>query len=549
MLKQTRQPWDKRAEEISKYQFPELGRFGTSSSQQDIGQTKREAIINNMLTQYGLVLRAGMLSGMTSPVRPWLRLTTIDTDVSKFQPVRRWLDFAARRMLSQFSASNVYRAIGNVYMESGYFGANVMFLQEDVEDVFRAYGTTWGEFVLGVDHRGEATTVYREGSMTVWSLIAMFGTENVSGYVKDCYDKGNYDKVIEIVHCVEPHQNDIDGVEFRLKKWKWRSVYYECGEKAKRFLDVKGYDRRPFFAPRWATASSSDVYGRYCPGIVALGDAIELQHHEIMKARAQEMQTDPALLVPTTHQYGVRTGPASVTRYDVTQGDASIKPMYEVKFDVEKSRLSINDIQERAKTAFHVDLFRAVMEVRARSVSTQITAREVEQLEKEGLVQLGPVTESFDDEFLDPMVESAFAVQLENGDYPPPPKELQGQPLKVEYLGMIHQAQKLVGLVPFERIHAFAGQIAQVTGDTAVFDVINRDEAIREYADMAGFPPELIRSDDELTAMRQQRQQMMQAAQAVELAGGAADAARTMSEIPADNTRNALGQVLQGVGA
>lgn len=549
VLKQQRQPWDARAEEIARYEFPELGRFNKNSSQTDLGQSKREAIINNMLTQYGLILRAGMLSGMTSPVRPWLRLGTLDTALSKFLPVRRWLDFVGKRLLAQFSSSNVYRAIGNVYMECGYFGANVMFLQEDVDDVIRGYGSTWGEFVLGIDYRGEVNTVYREGSMTVWSLVDAFKLDNVSAYVKDCYNKGHYDKIIDIVHCVEPHQNDIDGVEFRLKQWKWRSVYYECGEKgAGKFLDVKGYDRKPFFAPRWATCSPSDVYGRYCPGIITLGDAIELQHHEVMKARAQEMQTDPAILVPSTHSYGVKIGPSAVTRYDVTQGDPAIRPMFEVKYNVDHSRMSINDIQERGKTAYHVDLFRAVMEVRARSVSTQITAREVDQLEKEGLVQLGPVTESFDDELLDPFIESAFSIQLANGDYPPPPKELEGQPLKVEYLGLIHQAQKLVGLLPFDRVHQFAGQIVEITQDATIFDVINKDEAVREYADMAGYPPDLIRDDQELAAFRQQRQQMMQAAQALELAGNAADTARTMSEIPADNSGNALGRVLEGAG-
>ena len=191
------------------------------------------------------------------------------------------------------------------------------------------------------------------------------------------------------------------------------------------------------------------------------------------------------------------------------------------------------------------------MDVRARSVNTQITAREVDQLEKEGLIQLGPVLESHDDELLDPLVESTFQIQLENGDYPPPPREMVGQALRVEYLSTIHQAQKLVGLQPFDRVTQFASGIVQMTGDTAIFDLLDNDQSIRDYADLAGYPPDLVRDENAVYEIREQRaaqMQQMQAAQAAASAAStakdAASAGKSASETPVSGD-NALSRILE----
>ena len=65
---------------------------------------------------------------------------------------------------------------------------------------------------------------------------------------------------------------------------------------------------------------------------------------------------------------------------------------------------------------------------------------------------------------------------LRRGDVPPPPRELQGQPLKVEYISVMAQAQKLVGTASMERVAAYAGNLSQ-------FDQAVLDKAWRANAD------------------------------------------------------------------
>ena len=535
-LKSERSSWDTRARDISEFQFPELGRF-TNSPKND-GRSKRHKIINNMVSRAALVTRAGMLAGLTSPSRPWVRITTADPGLARFQPARVWLDTVSAAMLQAFAVTNTYKSLGKTFMESALFGTNVLWMNDDVEDIFRFYNTTWGEFMLGASSRGDVDSCYREYSMTVWSLAERFGVKNLSTETKALYDRGQYDTWIDVVHLVEPHAEDLEGVGFKLKQFPYREVYYEKGTKVDKFLDVKGYDHRPFFAPRWDTVST-DIYGAYCPGILALGDSLELQHHELLKAKAQEMMTDPPILAPVEQRMEpINIGPAGVTRYASADGAASIAPLFNVRFDVEHSRASIADIEQRIQETFYVDLFRTVMDVRSRSISTQITAREIDQLEKEGLIQLGPVLESFDDELNDPMIELTFKKMLKNGNFPPPPQDLLGAPLRVEYISTIHQAQKLIGLQPFDRVHQFVGAMAQAKGDVVIWDVVDEDQAVRDYADLAGYPARLMRAPQDVAAIRQQRQAVMQAQQTAELANSAADTAKTLSVTETDPSQD-----------
>ena len=59
---------------------------------------------------------------MTSPARPWFRLTTSDPELDESAAVKLWLSDVQRLMLMVFSRSNTYRALHSVYEELGAFG-------------------------------------------------------------------------------------------------------------------------------------------------------------------------------------------------------------------------------------------------------------------------------------------------------------------------------------------------------------------------------------------------------------------------------------------
>src|SRR5690606_2818780 len=154
-------------------------------------------------------------------------------------------------------------------------------------------------------------------------------------------------------------------------------------------------------------------------------------------------------------------------------------------------------------------------------------AREIQERHEEKLLMLGPVLERQNDDLLDPLIDRAFAIMARRGLLPPPPPELQGVELRVEYVSILAQAQKMVGTSSLQRLTEYVGGLATI--DPQVLDKFDRDQAVDEYADMLGVPPKVVRSDEDVLQIRQQRARQQQAQQAAMAAAQMAQTAKTLS--------------------
>ena len=115
---------------------------------------------------------------------------------------------------------------------------------------------------------------------------------------------------------------------------------------------------------------------------------------------------------------------------------------------------------------------------------------------------------------------------------PPAPDEIQGQPLKVEYISSLAQAQRAVDTRGIERLTQYqAGLVQAGLSDGKKF---NSDAAVQEYANLVGTPPQLISPDEQVAAQRQQEAEAAQIAQQMELAGQAAAAGAAAGQIDLD---------------
>lgn len=153
----------------------------------------------------------------------------------------------------------------------------------------------------------------------------------------------------------------------------------------------------------------------------------------------------------------------------------------------------------------------------------------VNEMRDEKMLQIGPVLDRLNDELLDPAIDRIFNIMMRRGMLPPPPDELQGQPLRVEYTSVMAQAQKSVGIGSIERFVGFIGNMA-AAGFQQAADKLDVDQAIDEYGDMLGVPTTITKSDEQVQAEREQRAQQQQAAQSLQMSSGAADIAKTLSQ-------------------
>jgi len=114
---------------------------------------------------------------------------------------------------------------------------------------------------------------------------------------------------------------------------------------------------------------------------------------------------------------------------------------------------------------------------------------------------------------------------------PPPPAHLQGEPVKVDFVSILAQMQRMVGLGQIERTVSFVGSLAAQFPEAS--DRLDIDAVIDDYADRAGAPPKIIRSVQDAQALRDKRNQEQQMEKMASLAQPmqrGADAARLLSE-------------------
>ena len=170
-MRAERQSWEPHWRELSDNILPRRGRFLYTPNAGDRGRKLNGKIVNSTGTLAARTLGAGLVSGVTSPARPWFRLTLSDKKLARLPAVRAWLDTVQDVLLRIFAASNFYNAIGVAYEELGVFGTAAIVVLEDYEDVVRFYTLTIGEYFLAASHRGAVDTLYREFPLSVAALV------------------------------------------------------------------------------------------------------------------------------------------------------------------------------------------------------------------------------------------------------------------------------------------------------------------------------------------------------------------------------------------
>jgi hypothetical protein len=525
--------------EITDFISPRTARYLTTVTSK--GTKTFGSIINNTATLSMRTFKSGMMAGASSPARPWFRLT-VQERYMKSAAVKAWLYEVETAMRDVFTKSNFYNSLPLVYGALGGYGTGCQLIEEDYEEVIRCYPFPVGSYMIALNEKNQVDTWCREFPMTVRNLVSMFGIENVSTSVKNMYDTGNYESTVEVVHFIEPNK-DRDVTKLNAKDKPFRSVYYEVSSQEKQFLRESGYDEFPLQCPRW-DVEAEDIYG-YSPAMQALGDVKQLQLEEKRKAELIDKSARPPMLADSTlRMSGASIVPGGVTYIDnlAAQQHASFRPAYEVNnAGIQHLSNDIQAIEYRIKRAFYEDL----MLMFANSDASNVTAREVDERHQEKLLILGPFLERMNDELYDKAIDRTFAIMMRQGKIPEPPQEIQGEDIRIEYTSIMAQAQKLIGTNSVERVVGFVGNLMSL-GFADAADKLNVSNTIDEYANMHGTPPTMLRSEDELEAIRQQKAQAEQAQQMAAMAPAlnqAATAAKTLSDTPVGET-SALARML-----
>lgn len=519
-----------------------------SLSQTNKGDRRNQKIIDSTAVQALRTLRSGMMSGITSPARPWFRLSVSDAKQSENANVKQWLYNVGLTMSQNFLRSNLYQVLPNCYKDMGWAGTGIIFAERNLDTTLRYYSIPIGECCIYTDAEGKVRGFFRDIRYTVRQVIEKFGLTNperpneidwskFSDSVKAAWMNNQTEQPVDVRHFVLKNP-DADPGRSEAKFKPFLSVYYERGTNAgqtpatmatdEKYLRESGFDYFPVFGPRWEV-SGNDTYATNCPGFEALGDTRALQLLQKRKAQAIEKMINPPLVKdPSVKSENVLGLPGRSTTVSANTARAGVQAMYQIQIDLNAILLDIQDHQRRVSKAFYEDLFLMIT-----NSDGDVTATEIRERKEEKLLALGPVLEQVSQDLLDPLIDTMFFEMVEQGQVPEPPPEIQGLQIKVEYISIMAQAQKLVGIGTMDRFLGMASQI--VAFNPASLDKIDTDQALDIYAELTSIPPGVVRSDEDVERIRAQRAARQAAEVEAQNLQAAAKSAKDLSQASLDN--------------
>jgi hypothetical protein len=537
--------WEQVWKDIRDFINPNLGFF--DEDMPNYGDRKDQQMLTSKPLLANNIQGAGMQDGITSPWRPWFRLSLRGSNymlspLAENQDIKIWCDTVTQIMTDIYSRSNFYDNSEEYYKELGAMGTCAMLVEEDPDTAVHFRTFTAGEYAIGTDDRSRINRFARTLRMPVAELVSKFGIDNVPPTIKQMFENKNVEKYFTVKHLIIPNPNYMPR---SLVKWamQYISFYWiDCSSGDDDYLSIDGYHEFPVVCSRWAVRGA-DVYGRG-PGWYALADAKELQSLALDASEIRAKTADPPLVVPADVKSAgpINTLPGGITFYDRTQGGASgVTPLSPTTNALAPLLQHMQELVGDINQHFFVDLFRML-----EGVDTgNITAREIIERVQEKMSQLGPVLTRLQHEFLQPVIDRVFNICMRNQIFPPPPDVLQGQELKIEYVSVLAQAQKMSGLTAIDQLTQYIGQLAQANPNA--LDKFDYDTAVDKYAEFLGTPPGLILSTDQVQQMRQQRQQQQAVQQAIATAEQGAKTAQTLSQTPVGQN-SALDALIPGAG-
>lgn len=559
-LKNDRAPFDPHWADIASLTFPRRVRF-TETERNKSNAAYWGKILNGRATLAARTMRSGMMSGLTSPARAWRRITTEDPDLAKFGPAKQWLQALNDRMQAFNRKSNFYKVAPTLHGDVGTFATGAIGCFPDEVTPFRYYDYPVGSYWLGCNHRGVVDMFLREFQMTVRQVVMEFGDptqpertkwDQFSPFVKDSFEKGDYEKTVTVSQWIGYNPN-YDARQLHPRFKRYTSFYYEQGarvtpgqqtdaglETRNVFLRQSGYDLFPILAPRW-DVTGEDTYGTSCPGMEMLGDCKELQTLTRKKSKGLDKQLDPPLAgPPSLRNQKVSLLSGDITYDDAREGRAGLRPIHETKFSHGDVREDLNVLESRINEYFYVDLFQMLRQMEGVQPRNE---KELAMRQEEKLLELGPVVERIQDEFLNPNTDLEYHYLDQLGLLPPMPPDLQGKRLQVDHISMMAQAQKLVGVAGTERFLAFVGNMTPVYPEVRF--KVSPFVAVDRYADMMGVDTDLVVESEVAQAKVDAEIQAQAKASQAQMLGNTAAAAKQLSETDT-STDNMLTRLLAG---
>jgi hypothetical protein len=525
-LRTDRLNFDNQWEEAAAYLIPaHRDSFLSRNMNYGAGGEKKTELQYDSTAAFAAMRFASVMESLATPQSSiWHMLKPVDKMLMRNRSVRVFFED-----LSDILFSYRYRPVANfvgnsqqVYHGLGVYGNGILFIDkpDDLRGL-RYRNIHLGEAYYVENHAGVVDTLYRPFSLTASQIVQQYGDKAPEVVREANKNPMQKDKKYEVLICVYPRR-DYDTTRRDAGGMPWASLHIFC--ETKELMRESGYASFPFAVARHMQISG-EVYGRG-PAQMVLPAIKTLNQEKYTVLKQGHRVVDPVLLL---HDDGVLDG-LSMKAGALNKGGVSaegrllVQPLPTGNIAVgdklmELERNVIND-------AFLVTLFQILVD------SPQMTATEVLERAREKGMLLAPTAGRLQSEFLGPMIEREIDVLARQGLLPQMPPILRdaAAEYRIEYdspMSRMMRAEKAAG---FMRVLGSLSEYAKITGDLEPLDHMNFDAATPDMLDINGAPVAWTRSEEEIAARREARNQAAQAQQMVDAAPAAASLMKTVQQ-------------------
>ena len=477
-------------------------------------------------------LTSSLYSTLCNPANDWFQATTLDKDLAEWHTVKEWLDVVSRRMLASYSpaVSNFYSSAVTWLADVPILGTGFM-VSDEGQGRKKLIDTcvSPADAVFSVDADGMADELIIERWLNPVQAARYYGAEALPPKLRERAASGKTDCRTRFLQAIQPNDDFTPG---RLGTKGMPFVSTHVSEEGQAVVRQKGMREQPFAVPRWEV-DGANPWGRGL-GYLTLASGRKLQAMSRDNLSVGALAARPPIGTTGTRavKEGMKLAPGAWLHGAVSHsGQQLMRPIIAsnglpISADMERQA------KEEVENGWHAQLLTLVGR-------TGLGNLEVIERMEERLRLQAPYLGRTQTEGLSVLMERRFGLLYRAGQFPPPPKEMAGQPLDLRFTSVAALAQRAQEGVAAARLledtYKLAGSQPDPSAAAEIWDNVDTDRALAVLAEARGAPTVMLRSPEAVAARREARAQaaaqQQQLAMAQQMAATGKDAASAMAQM------------------
>ena len=466
------------------------------------------------------VFASGFMNYLTPASSKWSRLRSKSPNLTENKDVADYFEDVNDELHYALNRSNYYDQCFPSYKSSGVYGTSVIMEEEDIDDDIRFYSLPLTQVCIVEDGRGRVAEYYIEFEYTATQANDKWG-DAISDEMKEELKAFKEKKHKFLLFIGKRGYRDVNKQD--RKNMPFEALWIDVDKKT--IVDEGGYNEWPAFCHRFDKRPF--IPWGFSPAMKALPFARMLNAAAKTTMRSMMKHTDPPLALPeNAFIMPFNANPRAINYYKKTAMDSGkdIFPFANTG-DPQVGMSSVEYYANAVKRLMFNDVFLAF-----NGIDKQMNNPEIMERINEKMTLLGPAVGRWIVEVINPIVVRTIGILDRRGRLPEMPEELMENPnYEIECVGQLAQAQRRSSLNNLVTGLTMIGQMA--TFSPEALDKISPDKTVDEIWEITGSPVTVLRSDDEVARIRENRAKQQAAINNMQMVGAGTEVVKSASEV------------------